>query len=52
MSAPEQHEQQPSDEFDTPWKEILVPYFKDFLAFFLPEAHDGIAWELGFEFLD
>ncbi|MBF0108050.1 MAG: hypothetical protein HQL76_02585 [Magnetococcales bacterium] len=45
-------EKRPNDEFDTPWKEILRLYFKDFLAFFLPRAHDGIDWERGFEFLD
>ncbi|MEO5350357.1 MAG: DUF4351 domain-containing protein [Magnetococcus sp. YQC-3] len=38
--------------FDTPWKEILRTHFKEFLAFFLPEAHDGIDWEKGYEFLD
>ncbi|MEO5372589.1 MAG: hypothetical protein H7833_21165 [Magnetococcus sp. DMHC-1] len=47
MSAPRQN-----DAFDTPWKEILEAYFKDFLAFFLPEGHDGIAWQRGHEFLD
>ncbi|MBF0109504.1 MAG: DUF4351 domain-containing protein [Magnetococcales bacterium] len=45
-------EKRPNDEFDTPWKEILRLYFKDFLAFFLPRAHDGIDWERGFELLD
>ncbi|MEO5355330.1 MAG: DUF4351 domain-containing protein, partial [Magnetococcus sp. XQGC-1] len=34
------------------WKEILRGYFKDFLAFFLPEAHDGIDWQYDPEFLD
>ena len=40
------------DEYDTPWKEILEAYFKDFMAFFLPVAHDGIDWQRGYEFLD
>ncbi len=40
------------DEFDTPWKEILRLYFKEFMAFFLPEAHDGIDWDRGHTFLD
>ncbi len=31
-------------EYDSPWKEILKSYFNDFLAFFLPAAHDGICW--------
>ncbi|MBF0460909.1 MAG: hypothetical protein HQL87_05880 [Magnetococcales bacterium] len=49
---PESGDQPQNDEFDTPWKKILRLYFKDFLAFFLPEAHDGIDWERGHEFLD
>ena len=39
-------------EYDSPWKEILKAYFQDFLAFFLPEAHDGIDWQRAPEFLD
>ncbi|MBF0183545.1 MAG: hypothetical protein HQM06_04020 [Magnetococcales bacterium] len=39
-------------EYDSPWKEILKGYFKDFLAFFLPAAHDGIDWQRDPEFLD
>ncbi|HIJ82698.1 MAG: putative transposase YdaD [Magnetococcales bacterium] len=39
-------------EYDSPWKEILKAYFKDFLEFFLPEAHDGIDWQRDPEFLD
>ena len=49
---PESDDKRQKDEFDTPWKEILRLYFKDFLAFFLPEAHDGIDWSRGYEFLD
>ncbi|MEO5333425.1 MAG: DUF4351 domain-containing protein [Magnetococcus sp. YQC-5] len=39
-------------EYDSPWKEILKTCFKDFLAFFLQEAHDGIDWQRDPEFLD
>ncbi|MEO5379049.1 MAG: hypothetical protein H7832_14910 [Magnetococcus sp. DMHC-6] len=39
-------------EYDSPWKEILKAYFKDFLAFFLSEAHDSIDWQRTPEFLD
>ncbi|MBF0436369.1 MAG: DUF4351 domain-containing protein [Magnetococcales bacterium] len=39
-------------EYDSPWKEILRAYFKDFLAFFLPKAHVGIDWLRDPEFLD
>ncbi|HIJ84114.1 MAG: Cytosolic protein [Magnetococcales bacterium] len=49
---PENNEKRPNDEFDVPWKNILEAYFREFLAFFLPVAHDGIDWERGFEFLD
>ncbi len=41
-----------NDAFDVPWKDILEGYFPEFLAFFLPVAHEGIDWERGFEFLD
>ncbi|MBF0629186.1 MAG: hypothetical protein HQL91_13290 [Magnetococcales bacterium] len=40
------------NEYDSPWKEILKAYFKDFLAFFLAEAHDGIDWQRDPKFLD
>ncbi|MBF0191599.1 MAG: cytosolic protein [Magnetococcales bacterium] len=39
-------------EYDSPWKEILKAYLKDFLEFFLPDAHDGIDWQRAPEFLD
>ncbi|MBF0438494.1 MAG: hypothetical protein HQL93_05160, partial [Magnetococcales bacterium] len=39
-------------EYDSPWKEITKAYFKAFLAFFLPAAHDGIDWNREPEFLD
>ncbi|MBF0183926.1 MAG: DUF4351 domain-containing protein [Magnetococcales bacterium] len=48
----ESDNQSQKNEFDTPWKEILRTHFEDFLAFFLPEAHDGIEWRRGYEFLD
>ncbi len=41
-----------NDDFDTPWKEVLEIYFKDFLLFFFPEAADGIDWHAGYKFLD
>ena len=49
---PKNRDKHQNDEFDTPWKEILEAYFKDFLAFFLPVAHDNIDWQRGHEFLD
>ena len=38
--------------YDSPWKEALERYFKDFMAFFFPTAHAGIEWTRGYEFLD
>ncbi len=31
---------------------MLENYFEDFLNFFFPQAHQGIDWTQGFEFLD
>lgn len=38
--------------YDSPWKEALETYFPAFLAFFFPEAHEGIDWTQGYTFLD
>jgi hypothetical protein len=38
-------------DYDSPWKEALEHYFKDFMAFFFPTAHAGIDWTRGYEFL-
>src|SRR5215210_1551587 len=43
---------QPSDAYDSPWKEALEHYFEPFLAFFFPRAHSDIDWSRGYEFLD
>jgi hypothetical protein len=39
-------------DFDSPWKEALELYFPSFLALFVPDAHAGIDWSRGHEFLD
>ena len=41
-----------ADDYDSPWKEAIEVYFEAFLAFFFPEAHAGIDWARGYEFLD
>jgi len=41
-----------SDDFDSPWKDILDGYFPDFMAFFFPQAAAEIDWSRGFETLD
>lgn len=39
-------------DYDSPWKEILEAYFRDFMQFFFPQIETEIAWERGYEFLD
>lgn len=39
-------------DYDSPWKEVLERYFKEFMAFFFPIAYEGIVWSKGYEFLD
>ncbi len=41
-----------STNYDSPWKDALETYFEDFIAFFLPQAHQEIDWRRGYEFLD
>ncbi len=37
---------------DAPWKQVLEQLFPEFVAFFLPVAHQEIDWEKGYELLD
>jgi len=39
-------------DFDSPWKEVLEVYFRDFLAFFFPKINSEVDWSQGYEFLD
>jgi hypothetical protein len=39
-------------DYDSAWKEALESFFEEFISFFFPEAHSGIDWSLGYEFLD
>ncbi len=39
-------------DYDSPWKTTIEFFFEDFLAFFYPQAHVGIDWSKGYEFLD
>lgn len=41
-----------TDDYDSPWKEILERYFCDFMAFFFPHAAAQIDWSRGYETLD
>lgn len=39
-------------DFDSPWKDILEAYFREFMAFFFPWIEEDIDWEKEHEFLD
>ncbi|MCU0427268.1 MAG: hypothetical protein MUF71_16765 [Candidatus Kapabacteria bacterium] len=40
------------NDFDTPWKEALNIYFREFMEFFFAEIATAIDWNAGYEFLD
>jgi hypothetical protein len=42
----------PTQEHDTPWKEIIETLFPQFMGFFFPEAHAAIDWSRPPVFLD
>ena len=41
-----------TDDFDSPWKEALQIFLRDFHAFFFADIHDDIDWARGYEALD
>jgi hypothetical protein len=41
-----------SADYDSPWKEVIEHYFKEFIEFFFPKAFEDVDWEKGYEFLD
>jgi hypothetical protein len=42
----------PSDDYDSPWKQVLEFYLEEFLAFCFPIVHAGIAWSANYEWQD
>lgn len=40
------------DDYDSPWKDILQEYFREFLAFFFPQVESDVDWDKNYEFLD
>lgn len=40
------------DDYDTPWKEVLVRYLPDFMAFYFPHVYAAIDWSRPVSFLD
>ena len=45
-------EQNNSDDYDSPWKNILESYFEEFMQFFFPDAARDINWSHVYEFWD
>ncbi|MGH9844091.1 MAG: hypothetical protein ACREEM_35620, partial [Blastocatellia bacterium] len=41
-----------SDDYDSPWKEALEFYLRDFLELLFPQAASEIDWSRGYEFLE
>jgi len=42
----------PSDDYDSPWKEAIEHYFPEFMAFYFPDAYGAIDWSKKYNFLD
>lgn len=40
------------DDYDTPWKDALTRYFRDFISFYFPLVEEKIDWEVPCEFLE
>ncbi len=45
-------ESTPKQDYDSPWKEIVEVYFRDFMRFFFLQAHEEIDWKRPYTFLD
>ena len=41
-----------TDDYDSPWKEGVEIYFKEFMEFFFPAIASEIDWHKGYQFLD
>jgi len=44
--------EQNNQNYDSPWKDILEIYFREFLRFFFPKIERDLNWEKGYDFLD
>ena len=42
----------PSDDYDSPWKDVLERAFPEFMAFYFPAAQAQIDWARGYDFHD
>ncbi len=41
-----------ADDSDSPWKEALECYFREFAEFFFPNMACDVDWKKGYDFLD
>lgn len=42
----------PSDDYNSPWKDVLEHAFPEFMAFYFPAAQAQIDWARGYDFHD
>jgi hypothetical protein len=42
----------PTDDYDSPWKEVAARFFPQLVEFFAPDLYDVIDWSAGYEFLE
>ena len=38
-----------TDDYDSPWKDVLELYFEEFIAFFFPDIYRAIDWLQGYQ---
>jgi hypothetical protein len=41
-----------ADDYDTPWKDALTRYFREFMSFYFPDAYQEIDWTVPHLFLE
>lgn len=41
-----------TQEYDSPWKDVIERFFPQFMLFFFPQAYAAIDWSRGYTFLD
>jgi hypothetical protein len=52
IGPPNQAKKPKKTDYDSPWKDFIELYFRDFLKFFFPEIEADIDWDKPFRFLD
>ncbi|MEM7584777.1 MAG: hypothetical protein AAF560_15405 [Acidobacteriota bacterium] len=52
MAESEDTKSTPTDDYDSPWKEVSGKFFPQLVEFFAPDLHKVIDWSAGYEFLE